>query len=68
MVNLDTNNMPVAPALAITRRTLEALLGHADLPNWDDVTLIRKTTGRDGLSGDERRLLGDAAEKLPVFS
>jgi len=68
-----TVDLPGAPApdpasLALVRRVLAGLLG-APLPgSWDDVTAALKGTGREPLTGEDRRALGPAAGKFPLFA
>lgn len=63
-------DVPVAPppasALALSRRTLEALLG-ATLPVGDDADAVLLGTGRRAPTADERRRLGAAAGRVPVL-
>jgi uncharacterized protein (TIGR03083 family) len=57
-------------ALAITGEIMRRLAG-ADLPpelGWDDLTLIEKGSGRSGLTGEERELLDNLAERFPLMS
>jgi hypothetical protein len=47
---------------------LAGLLG-APLPDsWDDVTAALKGTGREPLTGEDRRVLGSSAGKFPLFA
>jgi hypothetical protein len=68
-----TVDLPGAPAadpasLALVRRVLAGLLG-APLPgSWDDVTAALKGTGREPLTGEDRRALGPSAGKFPLFA
>jgi hypothetical protein len=68
-----TVDLPGAPApdpasLALVRRVLAGLLG-APLPgSWDDVTAVLKGTGREALTGEDRRALGPSAGKFPLFA
>jgi len=65
--------LPGAPApepasLALVRRVLAGLLG-APLPAaWDDVTAALRGTGRDPLTEADRRALGPAAGRFPLFA
>jgi hypothetical protein len=68
-----TVDLPGAPApdpgsLALVRRVLTGLLG-APLPDsWGDVTAALKGTGREPLTGEDRRALGSPAGKFPLFA
>jgi uncharacterized protein (TIGR03083 family) len=68
IINLHGKPGPVAPALSITVRTVEGLLGRPPPTMWDEVTYILKATGRSPLTEEERHALSDAAHKIPVFS
>ena len=57
---------PDAASLALTRRTLEALL-EAPLPVADDVHAVLLGTGRRAPTPDERDRLGQLADRLPVL-
>ena len=59
---------PPAPALAVTTSTLDGLLGASRPAAWDDVTYLKKATGRDPLTEEDRAALGATADVLPVFS
>ena len=57
---------PPAVALALARRTLEALL-EAPLPVADDLDAVLLGTGRRPLAPDERAALGPLVERLPLL-
>lgn len=57
---------PDTGALAVSRRTVEALLG-APLPVADDADAVLLGTGRRATTDDERERLGAAARLLPVL-
>jgi uncharacterized protein (TIGR03083 family) len=65
--------LPGAPApepasLALVRRVLDGLLG-APLPaSWDDATAALKGTGREPLTDADRRSVGPAAARFPLFA
>jgi uncharacterized protein (TIGR03083 family) len=59
---------PPAAALELTTATLDGLLGAPRPPAWDDVTYLRKATGREALTEEDRAALGAAASSVPVFS
>ena len=65
VANLPGKPAPRPPALALTTKTVDGLLGRARPPEWDDVTYLQKATGREPLSEAERAELGTA---IPVFS
>lgn len=56
------------PALLVTRRTLDGLLGDPPPQAWDDVTYLLKATGRLPLDARDRDLLGSDASRFPLFS
>jgi hypothetical protein len=68
-----TVDLPGAPdpdpaSLTLVRRVLTGLLG-APLPgSWDDVAAALKGTGREPLTGEDRRALGMLAGKFPLFA
>ena len=63
-------HLPQASMLGLTetRKTVELLLGRVLPATWDDVHCARVCTGRAALSQEERRLLGEVAERLPVIA
>jgi uncharacterized protein (TIGR03083 family) len=55
--------------LALTRRTLDGLLGAGvRRPGWVDRDYVLKGTGRTPLSATERDVLGPAAAQFPLFA
>jgi uncharacterized protein (TIGR03083 family) len=59
---------PPQPApLALVRRVLDGLLGRPVPVSWDDRTYALKGTGREPLTGEERRQLGPLADQFPLF-
>ncbi len=62
--------LPVAPAtgpLEEVRRVLDALLGQPVPATWADDRYARIATGRLALSPQERRQLGQLADRFPLF-
>ncbi|HEV2639047.1 MAG TPA: maleylpyruvate isomerase N-terminal domain-containing protein [Actinocrinis sp.] len=60
---------PSRLGLGQVRRTLDGLLGRpTPVTAWDDATYARKATGRSALTGQERNLLGEDADRLPLFA
>ena len=59
---------PAPVALAVSRLTLDGLLGTPCPCDWDDPTYLRKGTGRAGLTGEELSRLGGLRARLPLFS
>jgi hypothetical protein len=58
---------PVAASVDMAARTLDGLLG-ADRPSWwDEVTYIKKATGREPLDADDQDRLGGLVSRLPLF-
>lgn len=66
VVSLDRPG-PSAQTLTVVRETLDGLLGRPVPTDWDDVTYARVGTGRQPLSAADRALLGDLAERFPLF-
>jgi uncharacterized protein (TIGR03083 family) len=58
---------PRAEPLALVRRTLDALLGRPAPAEWSDEWWALLGTGREPLSGRERRALGPDAARLPLL-
>ena len=58
---------PAPGPLAEARRVLEGLLGAPFPAGWDDVAAIRRGTGREPLSADQRAAQGSLAGRLPLF-
>lgn len=62
----DDPELP-ADALAITRETLEGLLGTKIPADWSTELMLLKPTGRYPLTDADRAELGPAAERIPVI-
>ena len=59
---------PTDEALALAARTVDELTGSpVRPPAWDPATYVLKGTGRLPLDQAERELLGERAERFPVF-
>jgi mycothiol maleylpyruvate isomerase-like protein len=58
---------PPAENLALTRATIEALLGVPTPPDWDDRSAALWLTGREAAPAAELNRLGPAADLLPVI-
>jgi Mycothiol maleylpyruvate isomerase N-terminal domain len=58
---------PPAPNLALTRGTIEALLGVPTPPDWDDRSTALWLTGRKAAPAAQLHRLGPAATCLPVI-
>lgn len=67
VVALPDGPLPAAPALGLTRRTLEGLLGRPAPVGWTDVAFARGLTGRRLLDEAERAKLGAAVGQLPLI-
>lgn len=59
---------PAPPAYAVTRATLDALLGQAPPPRWSDGAYVLAAAGRVPLSADDRVELGPAAARFPLLA
>jgi hypothetical protein len=67
-VDLPGAPVPDPASLALVRRVLTGLFG-APLPDsWDDGAAALKGTGREPLTGEDRRALGPSAGKFPLFA
>jgi hypothetical protein len=66
-VELPDAPPPVPASLAVTRDTLDALLGGQAPVAWDDATYALKGTGRLPLTDAERGALGSLSERFPLF-
>ena len=69
---MDALGLPPDPSeggLEITQEILLGLLEAAptDLPDWDDVELAMKGTGRRPLTEEDRKALGDLAQRFPLL-
>jgi hypothetical protein len=58
---------PSGPGLAVTRETLDGVLGQPVPAGWDDATYALKATGRAGLTAADRASLGELADRLPLL-
>jgi Mycothiol maleylpyruvate isomerase N-terminal domain len=58
---------PSGPGLAVTRQTLDGVLGQPVPAGWDDATYALKATGRADLTDDDRASLGALAARLPLL-
>jgi hypothetical protein len=66
-VELPDAPPPAPGSLAVTRDTLDALLGHPAPVHWDDAAYALKGTGRLPLAAAERQALGPRADRFPRF-
>jgi hypothetical protein len=67
-VHLDRAPSTPAGALAVTRATLEGLLGGPLPAGWDDRTAALKGTGRMELDGDDRRMPASLLDRFPLLA
>jgi hypothetical protein len=58
---------PPAEALALSRRSLDGLLGEPPPAHWDDVTYVLTASGRLPLGDADRAALGDRAKRFPLI-
>jgi uncharacterized protein (TIGR03083 family) len=68
VANLDTPSCPPAAAVGITTATLDGLLQARRPDGWDEITYLLKATGREPLTEQDRVALGDAGNRVPLFS
>jgi hypothetical protein len=67
-LGLETDIAPPPPdTLALVRGVLDGLLGEPVRAGWDDTEYALKGTGRLPLSQDDRIILGEQAERLPLL-
>ncbi len=59
---------PRPEAVALTRGTLDDLLGRRTPPAWDSAQWVRAATGRAALTEEQRTVLGADVERLPLLS
>jgi hypothetical protein len=58
---------PAPGPLGEARRVLEGLYGGPFPAGWDDVTAVRRGTGREPLTAEDRAELGPRAAAFPLF-
>jgi uncharacterized protein (TIGR03083 family) len=58
---------PSGPGLAVTRDTLNGVLGQTVPTGWDDASYALKATGRAQLTPDDRTRLGALADQFPLL-
>jgi uncharacterized protein (TIGR03083 family) len=58
---------PSAANLALTRATLEALLGRSSPSSWPDPQAVLRLTGRDPVPAGDAARLGSAFARIPVI-
>jgi uncharacterized protein (TIGR03083 family) len=58
---------PSGPGLAVTRETLDGVLGQRAPADWDDVNYVLKATGRAELTDRDRAGLGALADRFPLL-
>lgn len=65
--NLERGLSPSEEVMRSLVTTLDALTESTRLERWDDLSFIRKSTGRERLNLDERRELGELSSLFPAF-
>jgi uncharacterized protein (TIGR03083 family) len=58
---------PSGPGVAVTRETLDGILGQPVPAGWDDVDYVLKATGRAPLTPDDQVCLGALAGRFPLL-
>lgn len=59
---------PAQRAVALTVKTLDGLLGVPRPHWWNDLTYLKKATGRAELDRDDHGVLGGVSSRFPLFS
>jgi uncharacterized protein (TIGR03083 family) len=67
ILHLENRPRPSKMALQLVVATLQSLSGSADLEGWDEITFIRKVTGREALSNGELHRLGERQGRFPAL-
>jgi uncharacterized protein (TIGR03083 family) len=65
--HLDMGEVPADGPLAVTRTTLDGLLGRATPPSWAPQRWAMAATGRAQLTADELEFLGEDSTRLPLI-
>ncbi len=65
--HLDMGGVPAAGPLAVTRSTLDGLLGRSTPPSWAPQRWAMAATGRAQLTTDELVFLGEDSKRLPLI-
>jgi Mycothiol maleylpyruvate isomerase N-terminal domain len=66
IVELDRDG-PRSEPVAVTRATLDTLLGRATPAAWNSEQWVRAATGRAELTDEQRRFLGPDVDRLPLL-
>jgi uncharacterized protein (TIGR03083 family) len=66
--NLEEKPGPAPAAVQVTTKTLDGLLDAPRPSQWDDISYLSKGTGRQPLTDGDRSVLGDRADRFPLFS
>jgi hypothetical protein len=67
-LTIDPEPRPAQRAVALTVKTLDGLLGEPRPEWWDDLTFIRKATGRAELDRPDLAAMAKTAQRFPLFS
>ena len=69
IVSLPDAPDPAPEAVAVALSTMDGLAGSDGLPvHWSEREVLLKGSGREDLTADDRRALGDRAELFPLLS
>ncbi len=65
--DLDDRPTPSEEVVRFLVATLQTLTGVTDLDRWDELSFIRKATGREALNSDDLEKLGEKKRRFPAF-
>jgi uncharacterized protein (TIGR03083 family) len=65
--DIENQRAPSEEVIDLLIATLQTLTGVNDLNGWDELTFIRKATGRETLNRDDLEKLGDKKRRFPAF-
>jgi hypothetical protein len=64
---LDNRLSPSKDVVRFLVSTLQTLTGTTEIQGWDDLSFIRKATGREPLNSDDLQKLGKNKDRFPAF-
>lgn len=66
--DLDDRPRPSEEVVRFLVATLQTLTEVTDLEGWDELSFIRKATGREALNSDDLQRLGEKKRRFPAFA